>query len=68
MVAIEYLRNRAEECRAIADTFRDADLRRQMLIMADLFDNLALQAELIEAEQVELQLARARRVASSHEH
>ena len=44
---IDYLRNRAEECRTVAEQFAEPDLRRQMLIMADLFDNLAVQAELL---------------------
>ena len=51
MFATEFLRSRAEECRAVAETFLDADLRRQMLIMAELYDNLAIQAALIAAEQ-----------------
>jgi len=48
--ATEYLLERAAECRAVAETLHYADLRRRMLIMADLFENLAIQARLIAPE------------------
>jgi len=51
VLAIEFLRSRADECRAVAETFVDEALRRQILIMAELYDNLAIQVELIAAKQ-----------------
>ena len=52
VLASDDLHDRAEKCRALAETFRDADLRLKMLRTADLFDELAVQVELSATKQL----------------
>jgi len=44
-------RQRAEECRTLADMFHDEETRRKMLDVATDYDRMAANAELIEASR-----------------
>jgi len=41
----DHFRNRAEECRAIADSFRDPECKRRLLDLANQYDLRAIAAE-----------------------
>jgi hypothetical protein len=46
--------HRAEECRAMAEGFRDPNLKRQLLQIADEYDQMARQAAALEIQLQEL--------------
>ena len=50
-VASKRLHDRAEECRALAETFRHDETRQKMLAAAAHFEQMAHAAEHIEAER-----------------
>jgi len=50
--------HRAEECRTMADSFRDAGMKRQLLQIADAYDRMAKQAANLEIQLQELAAAK----------
>jgi hypothetical protein len=47
-------RLRAEECRTVAERFRDAETRRKLLKIADEYDRMATQAATLEIQLQEI--------------